>query len=160
MSAVPSAPWPCNYPLFAVTWWLYLHCPGKLTASKSIYHTTGPLNPRDRPPDSNSCSSVPPYRIVNRCRDVVIRLKQADWSRERRLRFPEPMGVSGGSGRTETWEDWDEIPPNTASPMPYAWDEPRAKHSVRVVATGQRDAVPSQVGQHWQDDTVTQVSRD
>ncbi|PNH08540.1 hypothetical protein TSOC_004895 [Tetrabaena socialis] len=45
-----------------------------------------------------SKESMPPYIVINRCRDVVIRLKQADWR--------------GRGAWGHAWEDWDEILPN------------------------------------------------
>lgn len=65
--------------------------------------------------------SVPPYMVVNRCRDVVIRLKQLEW------------------GNPNSAQNWDVIPPNANAPMPFAWDEPQLKHVVQVVASAQRD---------------------
>ncbi|GIL71927.1 hypothetical protein Vretifemale_2372 [Volvox reticuliferus] len=81
----------------------------------------------------NSKGSIPPYMIVNRCRDVIIRLKQADYCGS--------MNVT--SSCYNQWEEWDEILPNT-NPMPFAWDEPRFRHVVKVMAYIQRDtAAPS-----------------
>ncbi|GLC57723.1 hypothetical protein PLESTB_001257700 [Pleodorina starrii] len=75
-----------------------------------------------------SIGSVPPYMVINRCRDVVIRLKQADYNRR----------ASSGA-----WDDWDEISPGS-NQIPFAWDEPRLRHVVKVVATVQQGAAPDQ----------------
>jgi hypothetical protein len=86
--------------------------------------------------------SVPPYMIINRCRDVVIHLKQSDWAghggQERSVStFRDSEAVN--------WADWDDVPPNATNPMPFAWDEPELKHLVRVMASSQRDARPETV---------------
>jgi hypothetical protein len=70
------------------------------------------------------CRSVPPYMIVNRCKDVIIRLRQADVK----------LKPSGGLSHLGQWEGWDEVPPNAGQPMPFAWDEPNGRHIVRVLA--------------------------
>lgn len=70
------------------------------------------------------CRSVPPYMIVNRCKDVIIRLKQADFS------FRPYFGLTGYG----MWDGWDEVRPNAGQPMPFAWDEPNGQHVVRVLA--------------------------
>jgi hypothetical protein len=62
--------------------------------------------------------------IINRCRDVVIRLKQADYSRQ----IPFEPG--------DEWRDWDVIQPGS-NQIPFAWDEPRQRHVVKVVAASQ-----------------------
>ncbi|GLI64033.1 hypothetical protein VaNZ11_007171 [Volvox africanus] len=83
----------------------------------------------------NSKGSIPPYMIVNRCRDVIIRLKQADYC----------GSLNTTSNCYNHWEEWDEILPNT-NPMPFAWDEPRLRHVVKVVAYIRRDAAAPSPG--------------
>jgi hypothetical protein len=68
--------------------------------------------------------SVPPYMIVNRCKDVIIRLRQADVK----------LRPSAGVSHLGPWEGWDEVLPNAGQPMPFAWDEPNGRHIVRVLA--------------------------
>ncbi|EFJ52490.1 hypothetical protein VOLCADRAFT_102987 [Volvox carteri f. nagariensis] len=81
----------------------------------------------------NSKGSVPPYMIINRCRDVIIRLKQADYN---------PRPVNGGDSNRPR-ECWDEIQPGS-NQMPFAWDEPRLRHVVKVVAYIERDKATNQ----------------
>ncbi|GIL45737.1 hypothetical protein Vafri_2896 [Volvox africanus] len=83
----------------------------------------------------NSKGSISPYMVVNRCRDVIIRLKQADYC----------GSMNATSDCYNQWEEWDEILPN-ANPMPFAWDEPRLRHVVKVVAYIQRDAAAPSMG--------------
>jgi hypothetical protein len=62
--------------------------------------------------------------IVNRCKDVVIRVKQSQWSW---LNKPEHVGP---------WDEWDEVLPSGSSSMPFAWDEPTLDHTIKVGAPG------------------------
>eukprot|EP00798_Chlamydomonas_sp_ICE-L_P005984 gene5984-5277_t len=56
--------------------------------------------------------SVPPYMVLNRCKDVVVHLRQADL-----------MRLSG----------WDRIDPLQKA-VPFAWDEPDGNECVEVLA--------------------------
>lgn len=72
--------------------------------------------------------------IVNRCKDVVIRLRQmGPWA----SRLVSPTLSTGSTSHplaTDPWRGWDEVAPNANVPMPFAWDEPSQDHKVKVVA--------------------------
>ena len=73
------------------------------------------------------CRSTPPYMVVNRCRDVFVRLSQAG------VQFSKRKGVARVAVNAE-WQGWDEVPPNARAPMPFAWDEPMGEHTVLAIA--------------------------
>ena len=64
--------------------------------------------------------------VINRCKDVVIRVKQSQWAW-----LNKPAGPAG------SWDEWDEILPNAGEPMPFAWDEPTFDHTIKVCARHQ-----------------------
>ncbi|KAL6762638.1 hypothetical protein V8C86DRAFT_613892 [Haematococcus lacustris] len=72
-----------------------------------------------------SDKSVPPYMILNRCKDVVIRLKQSGG---------QPRAAPGTFQTHSVWDSFDEVQPNAGKPMPFAWDEPNGQHTVLVLA--------------------------
>jgi hypothetical protein len=59
--------------------------------------------------------SVPPYMIVNRCRDVVIRLRQveraAGEAREQAGGKARVRAARAKPGSTSPWDGWDEVAP-------------------------------------------------
>lgn len=53
-----------------------------------------PPNPNPTPP-RNPRSSVPPYMVLNRCKDVIIRVKQAQWAGRPQVSSSGPEGGAG-----------------------------------------------------------------
>ena len=92
-----------------------------------------------------SDQSLPPYMVLNRCRDVVICLRQKapDFSDEIKSIASVTKNEEGLMGAREALElryldrvGWDIFVPNSqrSQPIPFAWDEPSGQHVIQVVA--------------------------
>lgn len=105
--------------------------------------------------------STPPYMILNRCKDVVIRMCQLGVELH-----PGSKTFGGGLGghmkgfdpqnrEQVSWQGWDEVAPNAHAPMPFAWDQPMGPHVVQAVAHAS-GADMQQIGQQ----AATQIHLD
>ncbi|MEW5296934.1 MAG: hypothetical protein WDW36_000180 [Sanguina aurantia] len=87
--------------------------------------------------------SVPPYLIVNRCKDITIHIKQSGLPS--RAPGTAAAAAAAASGRA----DWDCVPAEWAGsgPVPFAWDEPQLFHRLDVVATSHGSQDPRSQGE-------------
>ncbi|MEW5315921.1 MAG: hypothetical protein WDW38_007318 [Sanguina aurantia] len=85
--------------------------------------------------------SVPPYLIVNRCKDITIHIKQSG--------LPSSGRVPGTANAALGRSDWDCVPAEWAGsgPVPFAWDEPQLFHRLDVVATSHGSQDPRSQGE-------------
>ena len=74
------------------------------------------------PPPTPYNRSTPPYLVLNRCRDVVINLRQQ--AAEGALRFKHDDKVG--------WDVFSPDPLKQPKPVPYALDEPNGAMLVQV----------------------------
>ncbi|WIA12623.1 hypothetical protein OEZ85_006280 [Tetradesmus obliquus] len=90
-----------------------------------------------------STSSVPPFRIENRTKAVMVSMRQQLADRGGagpNGHAPGPSGVSGArqeatprsTGDAPAGWAWDSLAPGSA--MPFAWDDYTARHTVEVAA--------------------------
>ena len=87
------------------------------------------------------CRSTPPYMVLNRCRDVVINLRQKATEGERQGRHEEKVG----------WDAFNPSPLKQPKSVPYALDEPVGEHVVQVRPCS--DSAPSRQTQALTDAT-------
>ncbi|KAG1655550.1 hypothetical protein FOA52_001956, partial [Chlamydomonas sp. UWO 241] len=81
-------------------------------------------------------SSAPPYMILNRCRDIVIVMRQkAHVDREEAEKALAQGGVPRSASIYYDRVGWDVFHPDPTAPVPFAWDEPTKDQKVEVVAT-------------------------